>query len=115
KTTIQRARADALPKAALAKACDYALTLWSRLTRFLEYPELELSNNQAENAMRPIALGSSGSRLPRFGAPGLGRLPHQSSCRTDSQTLGKPQPVAKIRPHPAKLNAGTARSSPGSP
>ena len=57
KTTIQRARADALPKAALAKACDYALTLWSRLTRFLEYPELELSNNQAENAMRPIALG----------------------------------------------------------
>jgi len=23
----------------------------------LEYPELELSNNQAENAMRPIALG----------------------------------------------------------
>jgi hypothetical protein len=57
KTTIQRARADALPKGALAKACDYALTLWSRLTRFLEYPELELSNNQAENAMRPVALG----------------------------------------------------------
>jgi hypothetical protein len=23
----------------------------------LEYPELELSNNQAENAMRPVALG----------------------------------------------------------
>src|SRR5262250_1764943 len=45
------------PRAALAKACDYTLTLWSRLTRFLEYPELELSNNQAENAMRPIALG----------------------------------------------------------
>jgi transposase len=57
KTTIQRARADALPKGALAKACDYTLTLWSRLTRFLEYPELELSNNQAENAMRPVALG----------------------------------------------------------
>jgi transposase len=33
------------------------LTLWSRLSRFLEYPELELSNNLAENAMRPIALG----------------------------------------------------------
>lgn len=57
KTTIQTARADALPKGALAKACDYTLTLWSRLTRFLEYPELELSNNQAENAMRPVALG----------------------------------------------------------
>jgi hypothetical protein len=28
-----------------------------RLSRFLEYPELELSNNLAENAMRPVALG----------------------------------------------------------
>ena len=25
--------------------------------RFLEYPELELSNNLAENSMRPVALG----------------------------------------------------------
>ena len=36
---------------------DYTLTLWIRLSRFLEYPELELSNNLAENATRPIALG----------------------------------------------------------
>ena len=35
----------------------YTLTLWSRLSRFLEYPELELSNYLAENAMRPVALG----------------------------------------------------------
>ena len=57
KTSIQAARTGALPKSALAKACDYTLTLWSRLSRFLEYPELELSNNLAENAIRPIALG----------------------------------------------------------
>jgi transposase len=57
KTSIQAARTGALPKSALAKACDYTLTLWSRLSRFLEYPELELSNNLAENAMRPVALG----------------------------------------------------------
>jgi transposase len=57
KAAIQAARAGALPKSALAKACDYTLTLWSRLRRFLEYPELELSNNLAENAMRPVALG----------------------------------------------------------
>ena len=57
KVTIQAARGSALPKSALAKACDYTLTLWSRLSRFLEYPELELSNNLAENAMRPIAIG----------------------------------------------------------
>jgi transposase len=33
------------------------LTLWQRLTRFLDYPVLELSNNLAENAIRPVALG----------------------------------------------------------
>jgi transposase len=57
KTAIQATRADALPKSALAKACNYTLTLWNRLGRFLEYPELELSNNLAENAIRPVALG----------------------------------------------------------
>jgi transposase len=57
KTAIEAARADALPKSALAKACNYTMTLWSRLSRFLEYPELELSNNWVENSMRPVALG----------------------------------------------------------
>ena len=33
------------------------LSLWDKLTRFLEYPQLELSNNLAENSMRPVALG----------------------------------------------------------
>ena len=57
KTTIQAARGDALPKSALAKACNYTLTLWQRLIRFLDYPVVELSNNLAENAIRPVALG----------------------------------------------------------
>jgi transposase len=57
KAAIQATRTGALPKSALAKACDYTLTFWSRLSRFLEYPELELSNNLAENAMLPVALG----------------------------------------------------------
>ena len=35
----------------------YALTLWPRLTRFLEHPQLELSNNWVENSMRPVTLG----------------------------------------------------------
>ncbi len=51
------ARATALPKSLLAKACNYTLTLWPRLNRFLEYPQLELSNNWAENAICPVALG----------------------------------------------------------
>jgi transposase len=54
---IEAARSSALPASALAKACQYTLTLWQKLTRFLEYPELELSNNLAENSMRPVALG----------------------------------------------------------
>jgi len=45
------------PVSAAMLACQYALTLWRKLTLFLEYPELELSNNLAENSMRPVALG----------------------------------------------------------
>ena len=54
---VGAAQSIALPSSALSKACQYALTLWRKLTRFLEYPELELSNNLAENSMRPVALG----------------------------------------------------------
>jgi len=54
---VEAARAVALPASALGKATKYTLTLWPKLTRFLEYPELELSNNLAENSMRPIAVG----------------------------------------------------------
>jgi transposase len=54
---IEAALVTALPSSALAKACHYTLNLWQRLVRFLEYPELELSNNLAENSMRPVAVG----------------------------------------------------------
>ena len=54
---IEAAQSIALPASALSKACQYALTLWKKLTRFLEHPELELSTNLAENSMRPVALG----------------------------------------------------------
>lgn len=46
-----------LPSSATAKAANYTLALWHKLTRFLEHPELELSNNLAENSIRSIALG----------------------------------------------------------
>jgi transposase len=57
KRQIAEALAGALPSSALAKAAKYTLAFWKKLTRFLEYPELELSNNLAENSMRPIAIG----------------------------------------------------------
>lgn len=57
KKEMETARAAVLPASALGKAISYTLSLWYKLTRFLEHPELELSNNLAENSMRPITLG----------------------------------------------------------
>jgi hypothetical protein len=34
-----------LPKSAAGQAANYTLSLWTRLTLFLKYPELELSNS----------------------------------------------------------------------
>ena len=46
-----------LPKSKVNQAVDYALGQWDRLKQFLQHPEIELSNNIAENSMRPIAVG----------------------------------------------------------
>ena len=46
-----------LPKSALGKAVTYALNMWPKLRRCFDYAEVELSNNLAENSMRPVALG----------------------------------------------------------
>src|ERR1035438_6335728 len=46
-----------LPKSAEGKAVAYTLTRWEKLTRFMQYPVIELSTNWAENSMRPIAIG----------------------------------------------------------
>jgi hypothetical protein len=54
---VEAARDAALPSSALGKAANYTLSQWHKLTRFLEHAELELSNNLAENSMRPVALG----------------------------------------------------------
>jgi transposase len=47
----------ALPKSALGQAAAYTLNMWAKLRRCFDYAEVELSNNLAENSMRPIALG----------------------------------------------------------
>ena len=46
-----------LPKSALGKAVSYTLSQWPKLRRCFDYAEVELSNNLAENSMRPVALG----------------------------------------------------------
>ena len=54
---IEAAREQALPASKLGGAIVYTLGLWERLKRFLDYPELELSTNLAENSMRGVPLG----------------------------------------------------------
>jgi transposase len=48
---------QALPQSTVGKAAAYTLNMWKKLDRCLEYEHVELSNNLAENSMRPIALG----------------------------------------------------------
>ena len=57
KKEMESAQATVLPASALGKAVNYTLSLWHKLILFLGYPELELSNNIAENSMRPVAVG----------------------------------------------------------
>ena len=97
KTAIEEARAKALPKSALAKACNYTLTLWNRLSRFLEFPELELSNNWVENSMRPVALG---------------RNYEQSGIRQSSQSLEGKNSPSLLRG--GRVNAGEVLRALGS-
>ena len=54
---ILSARDKATPKSNLGKACQYALKLWGRLLLIFEDGRIEIDNNMAENAMRPVALG----------------------------------------------------------
>jgi transposase len=49
--------ATVLPKSALGKAIAYTQNQWPKLRRCFDYAEVELSNNLAENSMRPVALG----------------------------------------------------------
>ena len=56
---IVKARAGALPKSALGKACTYAINQWERLSAYAQKGNgrVEIDNNWAENGMRGIALG----------------------------------------------------------
>jgi transposase len=50
-------RSQLLPKSTLGEAVSYTLNMWSKLRRCLDHAEVELSNNVAENSMRPVTLG----------------------------------------------------------
>jgi hypothetical protein len=46
-----------LPKSPIGQAFTYTDNQWSALIRYLEHGELEIDNNGAERALRPIAVG----------------------------------------------------------
>lgn len=46
-----------LPKSAMGKATAYCIPRWDKLMNYLNDGSLEIDNNLAENAIRPIALG----------------------------------------------------------
>jgi transposase len=50
-------RGQVLPKSTLGQAVNYTLNQWDKLKRCFDYDDVELSNNLAENSMRPVALG----------------------------------------------------------
>lgn len=50
-------RTQLLPKSALGQAVSYTLNKWAKLRRCFDHAEVEVSNNVAENSMRPVALG----------------------------------------------------------
>ena len=54
---MRASRAKLSGKSAMAKAFDYLLRRWASFTRFLDDGRVCLSNNAAERAIRPIAVG----------------------------------------------------------
>lgn len=59
---------QAIPESGLARAVEYARSLWPGLIRFLENPRIPLDNNATERALRGIVVGRKnhyGSRSKR--------------------------------------------------
>jgi transposase len=54
---LQEITVTALPKSPLGEAIGYALRQWAALSRYTDDGSLEIDNNGAENALRPLCLG----------------------------------------------------------
>lgn len=54
---IDQFRGEVLPKGAMGRAVTYLTNQWGALTRYLEDADLNIDNNAAERAIRPIAVG----------------------------------------------------------
>jgi hypothetical protein len=82
-TKIKGERAT-LPKGPLGKAITYLENQRTQLRVFLTEPELEIENNGAESALRPVAVGRNNWLVlgsPRGGAVACRLYPLVLSCR----------------------------------
>jgi hypothetical protein len=61
---LKQIAVTALPKSPLGDAIGYALRQWNALNRYVEDGSLEIDNNGAENALRPLCLGRNYPQLP---------------------------------------------------
>jgi hypothetical protein len=57
KTWLEAQGMAVLPKSPIAQAIGYALDQWVALTRYLEDGDLDIDNNEAERALRCVAIG----------------------------------------------------------
>jgi len=57
KDLVTKAKSNALPQSSLGRACNYVMGLWGKLERYTSDGRIEIDNNWAENAMRPVTLG----------------------------------------------------------
>ena len=68
-------------KSTLADAIRYSTTRWEALTRYTTDGRLEMSNNAAERAIRPLALGRKNWTFAGSDAAGKGPPPCTPSSR----------------------------------
>jgi transposase len=92
-------------KSDLAGAIRYARSRWTELTRYLDDGRLEISNNAAENQIRPAALGRKNWLFCGSDAGGVRAAGFYTLLRTAQLNGVEPEAwladvIARIGPHP---------------
>ncbi|MBN4062985.1 IS66 family transposase [Alkaliphilus sp. AH-315-G20] len=54
---LETSKKQALPKSTFGTAINYCLNQWTKLKSFMADPNLEISNNRAERAIKPFVIG----------------------------------------------------------
>jgi transposase len=95
KAAMDTALARGSKKTALSQAIRYALTRWTALTRYTTDGRLDMTNNAAERAIRPIAIGRKNWTFA--GSDDGGRRAAVIYTLTETAKLGGIDPEAYLR------------------